>query len=69
MMGLCVDIVEVCGCLWIFMKVPLIFCKEVLYLFSVCSCCGQLISWFRVNVPILMSKVRSNSAANVGVVI
>ena len=72
MMGLCVDIVEVCGCLWIFMKVSLScnkFCKKVLYLFLVCSCCGRLISWFRVNVPIRTSKVRSNSVANVGVVI
>ena len=46
MMGLCVDIVEVCGYLWIFMKVSLIlqqFCKKVLYLFSVCSCCRRLV--------------------------
>ena len=61
--------VAVCGYLWGFLLSCNKFCKEVLYLFSVCSCCGRLISWFRVNVPILMSKVRSNSVADVGVVI
>ena len=74
MMGLCVDIVEVCGYLWIFMKVSLISQQicilwKMLYLFSVCSCCRRLISRFRVNVPVRMSKVRSNSVAIFGVVI